>query len=67
MGSTYTPQGITTRLTPADEAASIQSSGENLGKQAFLEWPNEAGVSTLFPSAVGAIIRPADQMSSLMV
>ncbi|KAK4118734.1 carotenoid cleavage dioxygenase 1 [Parathielavia appendiculata] len=47
MGSTYPPQGTTTRLTAADEDASAKAAGENVAKQAFHEWPNEAGFDGL--------------------
>jgi torulene dioxygenase len=46
MDSTYVPRGKTTRLTPADEAASSKAARDNMERQAFHEWPNEAGVST---------------------
>lgn len=49
MDSTYVPLGTTTRLTPADEAASTQSARENMEQQAFNEWPNEAGVNIFLP------------------
>lgn len=44
MGSTYVPQGTTTKLTPLDESASTESAYKNMEQQAFREWPNEAGV-----------------------
>ncbi|KAK4154961.1 carotenoid oxygenase [Chaetomidium leptoderma] len=47
MGSTYIPQGTTTRLMPADEDASSQSAQGNREQQAFHEWPNEAGFDGL--------------------
>ena len=45
MGSPYTPQGTTTRLTAADLDASSKSAIDNMEQKAFYEWPNEAGVS----------------------
>jgi hypothetical protein len=62
MASTYVPQGTTTRLTPADEQSSANSSQKNLEQQAFQEWPNEAGVSDHLPSPFKA---PAESSSSL--
>lgn len=44
-GSTHAPRGTTTRLTSADEAASLKSAVDNMEQKAFQEWPNEAGVS----------------------
>lgn len=35
----------TTRLTAADEKASAQKLRENYAREAFPDWPNEAGVS----------------------
>ncbi len=47
MALNYVPHGTTRKLTAADEAASATTSTKNLEQQAFLEWPNEAGVSRL--------------------
>ncbi|KAK0753536.1 beta,beta-carotene 9',10'-dioxygenase [Schizothecium vesticola] len=47
MTSTYTPQGTTTRLTPADEAASAKEAIDNMAQEAFHDWPNEAGFDGL--------------------
>ncbi|KAG7294563.1 hypothetical protein NEMBOFW57_004639 [Staphylotrichum longicolle] len=47
MGSPYVSQGTTTRLTPADEAASSEAAYKNMERQAFHEWPNEAGFDGL--------------------
>ncbi|KAH6847634.1 carotenoid cleavage dioxygenase 1 [Chaetomium sp. MPI-CAGE-AT-0009] len=47
MGSTYVPQGTTTRLTPADLDASTKSAQKNMEQKAFHEWPNEAGFDGL--------------------
>ncbi|KAK3300904.1 retinal pigment epithelial membrane protein-domain-containing protein [Chaetomium fimeti] len=47
MGSPYVPHGTTTRLTPADEAASSKAAYRNMEQQAFHEWPNEAGFDGL--------------------
>ncbi|KAL2141913.1 hypothetical protein VTI28DRAFT_1798 [Corynascus sepedonium] len=45
--SDFTPQGTITRLTPADLGASSKAVQENLKRQAFREWPNEAGFDGL--------------------
>jgi hypothetical protein len=42
-------QATTTRLTPADEAASAKAAYKNMEEQAWHEWPNEAGVGALNP------------------
>ncbi|KAK4207025.1 carotenoid cleavage dioxygenase 1 [Rhypophila decipiens] len=47
MGSTYIPQGTTTKLSPADREASIKASTDNLRREAFTEWPNDAGFDGL--------------------
>ncbi|KAK0627328.1 retinal pigment epithelial membrane protein-domain-containing protein [Immersiella caudata] len=47
MGSTYTPQGTTIRLTPADETASLKAAYCNMAQKAYEEWPNEAGFEGL--------------------
>ncbi|KAK5652829.1 hypothetical protein OQA88_9495 [Cercophora sp. LCS_1] len=39
--------GTTTRLTPADEAGSSKSAFKNMERQAFQDWPNEAGFDGL--------------------
>ena len=47
MASTYVSQGTTTRLSAADVDASTKSASENIKRQAFTEWPNDAGFEGL--------------------
>ncbi|KAI9150767.1 Beta,beta-carotene 15,15'-dioxygenase [Paramyrothecium foliicola] len=47
MRPPYVPRGTTTRLTPADEAASAESAHENSKRKVFQNWPNEAGFDGL--------------------
>lgn len=47
MASTYIPRGTTSKLSPADRDASFKASTENLKREAFTEWPNEAGFDGL--------------------
>ncbi|KAK4107026.1 hypothetical protein N656DRAFT_822023 [Canariomyces notabilis] len=64
MGSAYVPRRKTTGLTPADEAASSKAALDNLERQGFHEWPNEAGVSTSLRFQVPRPDRVAEPSSS---
>lgn len=47
MNSTYVPHGTITKLSAADIVTSAKAASENLERQAFTEWPNEAGFDGL--------------------